>query len=125
MENNNVVEVKNMKERLYQMKDLIERFGVSRDTIKYYEQKSLINPIRNKSGYRQYTETDVQKIRKIQELKGMGFTLEECRVLFLADCEGEVSDIVEAVERKIEKEIGELSQKLQSLQLYKNHIEKG
>ena len=66
-----------MENQLYQMKDLMEKFGVTRDTIKYYEKKGLVKPIRNVSGYRLYDETQVQKLKMIMDLKNMGFSLEK------------------------------------------------
>lgn len=66
-----------MEERLYQMRDLMERFGVTRDTVKYYEKKGLLVPKRTDNRYRTYTEADVQKLKMILDYRNMGFSLEQ------------------------------------------------
>lgn len=108
-----------MEERTYQMKDLMEKFEITRDTIKYYEKKGLINSQRNKSGYRQYTEVEAHKIRNIQDLKAMGFTLEECELLFSNNASEEQGKVFDAVEKKLKTEIERLEQQLDRIQNYK------
>ena len=111
-----------MEKRLYQMKDLIEQFGLTRDTIKYYEKKGLITPERSKSKYRIYTEDDVNSIRRILELKEMGVTLEECKSILADEQLGETKQILQSVEEKLRNEIETLNQQLKSLQKYKENF---
>ncbi|MBT2761366.1 MerR family transcriptional regulator [Paenibacillus sp. ISL-20] len=43
------------------IKDISERFGLSQDTLRYYERIGLIPPVnRNKNGIREYTEEDIK-----------------------------------------------------------------
>lgn len=43
------------------IKDISERFGLSQDTLRYYERIGLIPPVnRNKNGIREYTEDDIK-----------------------------------------------------------------
>jgi len=52
--------------------------GVSIDTIRYYEQRELLpQAIRTSSGYRQYAEGDVVRLKFIVQAKELGFTLKE------------------------------------------------
>ena len=111
-----------MEKRLYQMKDLIEQFGLTRDTIKYYEKRGLITPERSKAKYRIYSEEDVKRIQHISELKKMGFTLEECKQLLSNDEAEEVEKVLQSVEEKLRNEIEILNQQLKSLQKYKDNI---
>ena len=39
-----------MEDKYYQMKDVMDKFMISRDMIKYYEKKGLIFPKRNDAG---------------------------------------------------------------------------
>ena len=111
-----------MEKRLYQMKDLIEQFGLTRDTIKYYEKRGLITPARSKSKYRIYTEEDVKKIQYIFKLKNMGLDLEECKQLLSGDESEDVERILQSVEQKLRNEIEILNRQLKSLQKYKDNI---
>jgi DNA-binding transcriptional MerR regulator len=43
------------------IKEISERFGLSQDTLRYYERIGLIPPVnRNKNGIREYTEEDIK-----------------------------------------------------------------
>ena len=57
--------------------------GISRKNIRFYEDQSLIHPGRNASnGYRDYTEADVMRLRKIRFLRKLAVPIEEIRKLF-------------------------------------------
>jgi MerR family transcriptional regulator, copper efflux regulator len=61
---------------------LAKRAGVSIDTVRYYERHDILPlPKRQASGYRQYGEQDVARLRFVRRAKGLGFTLVEIREL--------------------------------------------
>lgn len=45
------------------------RTGLSRANIRFYEKEGLLTPTRGENGYRDYTEDDVQTLRKIMRLR--------------------------------------------------------
>ena len=48
------------------------------ETVRFYEQKGLIPmPSRSASGYREYSDEYVGRIRFIKRAQGLGFTLKE------------------------------------------------
>jgi MerR family mercuric resistance operon transcriptional regulator len=54
------------------------RAGVGIDTIRFYEREGILErPPRRVSGYRQYSEEVVRRIRFIQRAKLLGFSLKE------------------------------------------------
>ncbi|EYD77381.1 Cu(I)-responsive transcriptional regulator [Rubellimicrobium mesophilum DSM 19309] len=56
--------------------------GVSAKMIRYYEQEGLIPPAaRSLSGYRAYTEQDVQRLRFIRRARDLGFQMDGIREL--------------------------------------------
>lgn len=60
--------------------ELVERSGLTKDTIRFYEKKGLINLDRNsrrENNYKEYSEQVLEKLMLIQKLKNMGFTLNE------------------------------------------------
>ena len=62
------------------IKDIEERTGLSRSNIRFYEKEKLIEPSRNESnGYRDYSENDVENIKKIAYLRTLGISIEDIR----------------------------------------------
>ena len=62
------------------IKDAEERTGLSRSNIRFYEKEKLIEPSRNESnGYRDYSENDVENIKKIAYLRTLGISIEDIR----------------------------------------------
>ena len=56
--------------------------GLSLRTIRYYEEASLVTPSqRTTGGFRLYTESDIERLQLIKQMKPLGFTLEEMRDL--------------------------------------------
>jgi len=64
--------------------------GVAVDTIRYYEREGLLKPPERKaSGYRQYDEAAVERVRFIRRAKKLGFTLGEIKNLLLLETDRE------------------------------------
>ena len=59
------------------MSDVARMFGVNTSLIRYWEKEfDCIKPVKNKKGNRQFTQSDIDNIRKIYHLtKECGFTL--------------------------------------------------
>ncbi|MBW2107562.1 MAG: heavy metal-responsive transcriptional regulator [Deltaproteobacteria bacterium] len=57
---------------------LAKRAGVHVETVRYYERRGLMpKPNRRLSGYRQYTDKDLERLLFIREAKNLGFSLDE------------------------------------------------
>ncbi len=57
--------------------EVSERYGVSSDTLRYYERVGLIPPVnRNGSGIRDYTELDIRRVEFIKCMRGAGLPIE-------------------------------------------------
>ena len=62
------------------IKAVEERTGLSRSNIRFYEKEKLIEPSKNESnGYRDYSENDVENIKKIAYLRTLGISIEDIR----------------------------------------------
>lgn len=58
--------------------ELAKRAGVNVQTIRFYERETFLPPPpRTESGYRQYSERDLQRVIFIRECQHLGFTLKE------------------------------------------------
>ncbi|KQZ57782.1 MULTISPECIES: heavy metal-responsive transcriptional regulator [unclassified Lysobacter] len=61
---------------------LAKRAGVPIDTVRYYERNGILPPPeRQPSGYRAYSQRDVERLRFLRRAKALGFTLVEIRDL--------------------------------------------
>ena len=64
------------------LKELCQRTGLSRKTVRLYEEEELLVPhkeARNGREYREYTEEDVQTLLVVASLRKAWFTMEEIR----------------------------------------------
>ncbi|NYI05644.1 MerR family transcriptional regulator [Allostreptomyces psammosilenae] len=52
--------------------ELSRRTGVSERALRYYEEQGLLRPARRPSGYREYDEADVARVRRIRLLLAAG-----------------------------------------------------
>ena len=60
--------------------ELVERSGLTKDTIRFYEKKGLISlgsKSRRDNNYKEYSEQILEKLTLIRKLKDLGFTLNE------------------------------------------------
>ena len=63
-----------------------ELAGVHPQTLRIYERKGLVDPGRTTGGSRRYSETDIERVRRIQDLTAAGLNLEGVRrVIALED----------------------------------------
>lgn len=64
-------------EKIYSIKQVVEKTGLKASNIRYYEREGLIKGIkRNDVGVRQFMEKDVEWIRFLAKLKDMEMTIE-------------------------------------------------
>lgn len=57
--------------------ELSAKTGVSIRSIRYYEEKKLMNPKRLENGYRIYNEEDVERVKAVQLFLELGLSLDE------------------------------------------------
>ena len=75
-----------------------ELAGVHPQTLRIYERKGLVDPARTGGGSRRYSDADIERLRKIQELTNDGLNLAGVkRVLALearvAELEAELAEL--------------------------------
>lgn len=89
-------------------------------TIRYYEEIALIKPARSGNGYRDYSESDVHRLRFLQRSRSLGFSIEECRLLLsLYQDENRASADVKAI---AEDKIRKIEIKIDALQTLKTTL---
>ena len=102
--------------------ELVKQYGVSVDTIRFYEKQQLLSPsARSDAGYRLYSNADSQRLGFILRAKSVGFSLQQIRELLLIEdnkaawkC-ADVKDKVQLKMQDIRQQIAELEQFYQAL----------
>ena len=99
----------------------LARVGV--ETIRFYERQGLlIQPERKESGYRQFSEDAVARLRFIKRAKELGFSLKEVRELL------EIQENPDAsraeVKRHAEVKLDDIEAKIRDLQRMKKALKK-
>ncbi|TFW33363.1 Cu(I)-responsive transcriptional regulator [Massilia horti] len=103
--------------------DAAKASGVSTKMIRHYESIGLIDAARRTdSGYRLYSEQDVQVLQFIHRGRALGFSLEQIReLLALWQDKGRASADVRALARS---HIEELNRKIAEMEAMKRTLEK-
>ena len=63
------------------IRELEQRTGLERATIRYYEKEGFITPHREENGYRTYSNADLDMLLKIKLLRQLGIPLDRIRAL--------------------------------------------
>ena len=89
-----------MKDGLMLIGEIADFFGVSRKAIRLYEKKGIIKPVKvdAENGYRYYSAEQVQQLNALLELKSLGFSLDEIKMII--DGKREKSALLEMLEKK-------------------------
>ena len=92
--------------------DISKALGVSSRTIRYYEELSLIVPKRSDGGYREYSDSEVEKLTTILRLKKLGMSLEEIKSLIrVKQCTVD-KDSINGMSEQLHKRLHEFEGKL-------------
>ena len=62
------------------IKEAEKRTGLTRSNIRFYEKEKLIEPLRNdNNGYRDYSEKDIENLKKVAYLRTLEISIEDIR----------------------------------------------
>ncbi|WP_276371038.1 MerR family transcriptional regulator [Chryseolinea sp. H1M3-3] len=96
--------------------ELVERTGLTKDTIRFYEKKGLISldrKSRRENNYKEYSERVFEKLLLIRKLKDIGFTLNEIDTFLELWREEDAS--CENLKYNLENKIALVNQQIQKL----------
>lgn len=68
-----------LKEGVMLRSEVQNKTGLTRKAIEYYEEKGIIDPVRLENGYRDYSEKDVEILKKVSLFSKLGLSLKEIR----------------------------------------------
>ena len=89
-----------MKSDLMLIGEIADFFGISRKAIRLYEKKGIIKPVKvdAANGYRYYSAEQVQQLNALLELKALGFSLDEIKMII--DGKTAKASLLEMLEKK-------------------------
>jgi len=94
---------------------LAQRADVGIETVRFYEREGLLEePVRRESGYRQYEEDVVARLRFIKRAKELGFSLKEIKELLALRVDPTTT--CAEVRGKAQAKIADIEEKIQTLQ---------
>lgn len=100
---------------IFSIGQVARRAGVGVETVRFYEREGLLEvPVRRASGYRQYSEEAIKRIRFIKRTQQLGFSLKEIAELLMLRVDGQSS--CEQVKERAAAKIAEVEQKMIELQ---------
>ena len=73
----------------YRIGEIAAKCAISERTIRYYDEEGLISSQRSAGGHRWYRDEDIVYIKRILELKELGFSLAEIRRIIELKAEDE------------------------------------
>lgn len=108
----------------YRIGEMAALSSLSERTIRYYEEQGLIKAGRSDGGQRWYTDEDLVYLKRIIELKGLGFSLQEIKRIFeMKDSDHSGNLRREALLAEYRKKLAEDLVKLESLQKHIDELE--
>ncbi|MGX7245926.1 MerR family transcriptional regulator [Enterococcus quebecensis] len=95
-------------------KEAAEMFGLTTDTIRYYERVGVIPPIeRDKNGYRVYTTRDLNWIYLAKSLRHAGVSIES--LIEFATLSQLGGDVEQAQKQILQDQLQEITEKLEKM----------
>jgi DNA-binding transcriptional MerR regulator len=104
--------------------ELSKKSGFSRDTIRFYEKKGLIqvnSNCRMENNYKNYSDTILKRLLAIRKIKEFGFTLEETKGMIILFEEGVLEH--KRGMRYVQRKITLLDRKIEELKAIKAKLE--
>jgi len=97
-----------------QIGELAKRTALTVDAIRFYEKRRLLpKPVRSTGRFRLYTVDDMERVRFIQQVQGLGFSLAEIRELI--DLRSRKVDACESVRQLLKGKLSDVRAKMQEL----------
>ena len=89
------------------IKEVEEKLGIPRASIRFYEKEGLIDPKRGENGYREYSEGDVATLRKVILFRKLGLSVSDIEDIL--DGSLALTDALTANVTKLEEQLAELN----------------
>lgn len=101
----------------YKIGEISKIYGIGRDSLMYYEEIGILNPLRDTNGYRMYSIYDIWKLNLIKELRSLNFSMKKIKE-YLDD------RTVNSTNEMLEEQINLIDKKIEELLRHKKNITK-
>jgi MerR family Zn(II)-responsive transcriptional regulator of zntA len=99
----------------FQIGELAKRTALSIDAIRFYERRRLLPPASRSAGrFRLYTTADIERLRFVQRMQRLGFSLEEIKELMAI--RADKAHACAAVRQFLKTKLAEVTVKIRDLQ---------
>ena len=88
------------------IKEVEQLLEIPRATVRFYEKENLLSPSRGENGNRDYSEDDVEKLKKIIILRKIGMSVEDINDIF--DGAKSINEVLDENIVKLQKQMNEL-----------------
>jgi DNA-binding transcriptional MerR regulator len=115
----------------YRIGELAAKVGVTERTIRYYEERGLLESVKRlEGGQRVYTDDDVRRLKFIQKLKVLGLSLAEMQELETlygrhhtnAKVLPRLIELLDSHLGTVSKRLGELAALRDEIRSYRQHV---
>lgn len=100
----------------YKIGEISKIYSIGKDSLMYYEKLGILNPIRDKNGYRLYSINDIWRLNLIKELRALNFPMNKIKDYL--DCR-----TIESTKHLLEEELKLLDEKIREFLNQKENIE--
>ena len=108
-------------EQTYRIGEVAAQTALSRDTLRYYERRGLLeHPTRTNGGFRVYGKETLERLRFIKRAQAVGFNLEEIRQLVTFDGHG--LEQCSRVRNLVATKLVELDERLSELRAFRRSL---
>ena len=117
----------------YRIGELAAKVGVTERTIRYYEERGLLESVKRlDGGQRVYTDDDVRRLKFIQKLKVLGLSLAEMQELETlygrhhtnAQVLPRLIELLDSHLATVSERLGELAALRDEIRSYRHHVTK-
>jgi len=115
----------------YRIGELASKVGLTERTIRYYEERGLLESVKRlDGGQRVYTDDDVRRLKFIQKLKVLGLSLAEMQELETlygrhhtnAKVLPRLIGLLDAHQRTVNERLSELAALRDEIRAYRQHV---
>lgn len=100
----------------YTIGELSRLYHIGTDSIRYYERKGILQPVRGENGYRYYSARSIWRMNVIRNLRSLDFPVERIRAYFQNRTARTTEDLLREELSLVEARLAELEELRQSVQ---------
>lgn len=106
----------------YRISQLASHAGIPATTLRFYEREGLLRAARTASGYRQYTESDRERVQFIAAAKHLGLPLDQIRELLTVWAGGMCREVRDELRPRVSAQVAVADERIAALQVFRDRL---